>query len=330
MKKALIVPVVLSVLLLVSCQSFADTVTCPSIADIYIDQYAPDENMNYKTRILISRHPSKGIARGLIKFDIPEEIDDSEIASATLYLSGSYHSGGGDAIQVSCYALNETFSEASDTWTTLSGGDYDDSTSSSGSLPSGADWETSFDVTTLATGNLEKLRDYGMLIRLQSESGDNYQNIASQECVDPEDFAPYLEIDYTEIISSSTTTSEPLVTSTSSMQVSSTSSSFVSTSSTTTSIVEDTTTTSSSSTTTTGKLPLCPIETIYGEDSDEVVVLRYYRDHVLQATPEGREIIQLYYAWSPSVARMIENDLELQGDLQKTVDEFLHMVNEAQ
>ena len=85
----------------------AGAVICPSIADVYIDQRYPDENMNYKKRILISYHPTYGIARGLFKFDIPAEIDASEITAATLYLSGSYHTGGGNAINVNCYALKD-------------------------------------------------------------------------------------------------------------------------------------------------------------------------------------------------------------------------------
>ncbi len=172
----------------------ASAAICPSIADVYIDQRYPDTNMSTKTRLVISHHPTYGAARGLIKFDIPEDIDAADIVAASLYLSGSYHTGGGQEIQVNCYALNQPFSEGSDTWNTLDGGDYDHDISSSGTIPAGNDWETSIDLTTLVTGNLEKLRNHGMLMRLQSEIGNSYQNIASRECVDPEDFAPYLDI----------------------------------------------------------------------------------------------------------------------------------------
>ncbi len=173
----------------------AGAVICSSIADVYIDSAAPDENFNDKTRILIAYHPGKGIARGLVKFDIPEEIDAFRITAATLHLSSSYHTGGGNAISVRCYALNAPFREESDTWNTLDGGDFDSSVSSPGKLPSGNDWETSIDLTALAIQNLEKLRTNGMLIRLQTEGPvREYQNIASRECVDPEDFAPYLDI----------------------------------------------------------------------------------------------------------------------------------------
>ena len=65
------------------------------------------------------------------------------------------------------------------------------------------------------------------------------------------------------------------------------------------------------------------METIYGEDSEEVVILKYVRDHVLQGTPEGRELVKLYYAWSPFIGRMIENDPELQDELKEMLDVFL-------
>lgn len=306
----------------------------PCISDVYIDGYAPDENMNFRTRILISYHPSKGIARGLFKFDIPEEIDPSDIMAATLYLSGSYHTGGGYAINVNCYTLNEPFSEGSDTWNTLSGGDHD-SIVSSGSLPAGDDWEASIDVTALAIGNLEKLRNNGMLIKLQNESGiSTYQNIASRECIDPQDFAPYLDIEFSEI-SSSSTTSEPVETSTSSSLITSSTSSIddpltttstIQVSSTTTTLIEETTTIVTTSSTTTSSFWPCPVEIIYGEESDEVLILRYLRDHGLQATPQGRELVQLYYAWSPFIVRMIEKDPELQYELRDTLDELLHII----
>lgn len=195
MKKAFILAIIFNVFPFLLYHVLAETVTCPTIADVYIDQRYPDTNFNNKTRIVISYHPTYGIARGLFKFDIAEEIDASEITAATLHLSGSYHTGGGVSIDVNCYALNEPFSEGSDTWNTLSGGDYDTSVTSPGTLPAGNDWETSFDVTALVTGNLQKLRNNGMLMRLQSEGPlSKYQNVASREFVDPQDFAAYMEI----------------------------------------------------------------------------------------------------------------------------------------
>ena len=155
--------------------------------------------------------PRRASARGLWKFNIPGTIDAAQIESATLHVSGSIHTGGGTAISVYCYALNSPFDENAETWNTHSGGDYDAGVFSSGSLPAGNDWEAAIDVTTLAKGNLAKLRDNGMLMRIQQEGPTKeYQNIASRESTDPEDFAAYLEIVYS--VPSSTTTTMPVST----------------------------------------------------------------------------------------------------------------------
>ena len=66
------------------------------------------------------------------------------------------------------------------------------------------------------------------------------------------------------------------------------------------------------------------METMYGEDSEEVVILKHVRDHILQGTPQGREIVKLYYAWSPFIVRMIENDPDLQDELKEMLDVFLN------
>lgn len=52
----------------------------------------------------------------------------------------------------------------------------------------------------------------------------------------------------------------------------------------------------------------CIAEAIYGEDSEEIKLLRLLRDNFLRRTPEGREIIKLYYQWSPVVVKSIEQD----------------------
>ncbi len=57
-----------------------------------------------------------------------------------------------------------------------------------------------------------------------------------------------------------------------------------------------------SSSTTTTSTP-CPSKEIYGENSQETQLLRSIRDNVLSQTPEGREIITLYYQWSPAIVK---------------------------
>ena len=50
----------------------------------------------------------------------------------------------------------------------------------------------------------------------------------------------------------------------------------------------------------------CPIVLLFGEGSDEVKLLREYRDTILSQTPEGREIIKLYYQWSPLIVKAMQ------------------------
>lgn len=63
---------------------------------------------------------------------------------------------------------------------------------------------------------------------------------------------------------------------------------------------------SSSTTTTTIHSGLCAVEAIYGEISGETELLKEYRDNVLSKTPEGRDIIENYYKFSPMLTRLLE------------------------
>jgi hypothetical protein len=96
-------------------------------------------------------------------------------------------------------------------------------------------------------------------------------------------------------------------------------------SSVTTSIDGETTTTVSDSTTTTDGGG-CPAGKIYGEHSEEAETLRYVRDNILSHTPEGKEIIKLYYQWSPIIVKAMQEDEEFKEDVKGVVDEILGMV----
>jgi len=98
-------------------------------------------------------------------------------------------------------------------------------------------------------------------------------------------------------------------------------------STTTTTAAATTTTTAISSTTTTATDP-CPSEELYGEDSEEVEILRYLRDNVLSATPEGQEIIRLYYQWAPVITIAIQNDEEVKAEIKTMVDGILMLITE--
>jgi DMSO/TMAO reductase YedYZ molybdopterin-dependent catalytic subunit len=89
-------------------------------------------------------------------------------------------------------------------------------------------------------------------------------------------------------------------------------------------------TTTSSSTTTTAISPSpCLTEEIYGEYSEETELLRYFRDNILSQTPEGQEIIRLYYEWSPAIVKAIIEDKEFKKDFKKMIGGILQLIIEA-
>ena len=98
------------------------------------------------------------------------------------------------------------------------------------------------------------------------------------------------------------------------------------TTSSTTTIPASTTVITSSSTTTTASSQPCVAELLYGEDSAEAGLLRCIRDSVFNRTPEGREIIRLYYQWSPILVTAMEADGEFKKWLMETIDSVLPMI----
>lgn len=75
--------------------------------------------------------------------------------------------------------------------------------------------------------------------------------------------------------------------------------------------------------------PSCPIVAIYGDDSEEVELLRYFRDNVLTRTIQGQELIELYYELNSTIIRSILTDEELEKDLKELVENVLPLVREA-
>jgi hypothetical protein len=86
-----------------------------------------------------------------------------------------------------------------------------------------------------------------------------------------------------------------------------------------------TTTAIVTTTTTTVSNQPCPSVLIYGEASDEVQLLRSFRDNILSKTPEGQEIIRLYYWWSPVIAKLIEDDENIKMEIKELIDVLLLM-----
>ena len=72
---------------------------------------------------------------------------------------------------------------------------------------------------------------------------------------------------------------------------------------------------------------LCCIEEIYGEVSEGAELLRYFRDTVLNQTPEGRELIRLYYQWSPFIVRAMEEDEEFKQEVKGIIGDVLLLID---
>ncbi|MCK5186739.1 MAG: hypothetical protein KAR43_06345 [Deltaproteobacteria bacterium] len=50
------------------------------------------------------------------------------------------------------------------------------------------------------------------------------------------------------------------------------------------------------------------------------------RDNVLNKTPEGQEIIRLYYQWSPAIVKAMEEDEEFRGEVKEMIDGILPLI----
>lgn len=81
--------------------------------------------------------------------------------------------------------------------------------------------------------------------------------------------------------------------------------------------------------TTTAPATTCPSEEIYGEGSLEVTLLRAVRDNLLSQTPEGQELIKLYYQWGPVIVRAMEEDQEFKQELKGIIDKLLPVIEET-
>jgi pimeloyl-ACP methyl ester carboxylesterase len=75
--------------------------------------------------------------------------------------------------------------------------------------------------------------------------------------------------------------------------------------------------------------PNCSVITIYGNHSDETAMLRHFRDDFLSKSQEGKELIKLYYQWSPAIVRAMEADENFKEDVQDMVDGVLEMMEKS-
>jgi hypothetical protein len=70
----------------------------------------------------------------------------------------------------------------------------------------------------------------------------------------------------------------------------------------------------------------CPLTLIFGDDSPQTRTLRNFRDGVLRRTPEGRELIRLYYQWGAAAARAITADKQLREEVRELADDILMLM----
>ena len=72
----------------------------------------------------------------------------------------------------------------------------------------------------------------------------------------------------------------------------------------------------------------CALLKLYGEDSEEVALFRNFRDNVLSETPEGRELIKLYYQLSPGIVKTMEKDKAFKKEVNEMIDGVLGLIGE--
>jgi hypothetical protein len=54
--------------------------------------------------------------------------------------------------------------------------------------------------------------------------------------------------------------------------------------------------------------------------------LRNVRDNVLSKSPEGQEIIRLYYQWSPAIVKAMGEDEEIKEHVKELIGGILMLV----
>ncbi len=75
----------------------------------------------------------------------------------------------------------------------------------------------------------------------------------------------------------------------------------------------------------------CFIETVYkGSLSEEIMLLRYFRDSVLLKSPAGRQLVKLYYFLSPALSRFAEQNKRFEHDAKDILDSIVCFVRLSQ
>ena len=66
--------------------------------------------------------------------------------------------------------------------------------------------------------------------------------------------------------------------------------------------------------------PPCSLETVYGDKSEEIKLLRYFRDNIVGKNQAGRAYIKLYYQWSPYIVEAMEEDQVFKLEVKEIID----------
>ena len=82
----------------------------------------------------------------------------------------------------------------------------------------------------------------------------------------------------------------------------------------------------STTTTTTSENGTCMFTGLLGYNDPRLAVLKEVRDTVLSRTEEGRELIKLYYQWSPLISEAMEEDEEFKEELKGMIDGMLSLI----
>ena len=72
----------------------------------------------------------------------------------------------------------------------------------------------------------------------------------------------------------------------------------------------------------------CIVDIFLGSDNPKIYVLKAFRDEVLSQTPEGRELIALYYAWSPFLVEAMQQDEQLKEEIKGMIEMFFPVMKE--
>jgi hypothetical protein len=70
----------------------------------------------------------------------------------------------------------------------------------------------------------------------------------------------------------------------------------------------------------------CLVSNLLGEEDARLDTVRQFRDEVLSKTPEGQEIISLYYEWSPVIVKAMEENERFKQEAKEMIDEILPMI----